>query len=401
MYYGAKDVIKSMLGMKIRTDMLRPDEFWAADGITFELRRGESLGVMGENGSGKSTLLRLLSGIYRPDKGRIELRGRVGALIAIGAGFHPLMTGRENIYLNGAILGMTRKEIESRLDSIVQFADIEDFLEAPVKTYSSGMYVRLGFAIAISAEPDILLVDEVLAVGDVNFQKKCYERLIELRRKGTSIVFVSHQPSAIQRLCTKCLVMMHGGTAFYGNTREGVQKYFTELSHSNLRKNLRAETVGVGDVVFSDVRVYQEGGDKDDPNIEFGKNFVIEFRYKFLKKKTDTNQMRVTIRTFEGRDVQKMYFHELPFFDDHAYPNEKVLPIDDQGTGRITVLNPRLFPQTFIVDIASLPVDMAVHLGGIANAATFNVIPPLSEKMYFEYGNLTVTEFEYRVQLSS
>ena len=212
-------------------------------------------------------------------------------------------------------------------------------------------------------------------------------------------MLVSHQPSAVERLCTKCLVVMHGRTAFYGNTREGVQKYFTELSQSNLSKSLRAKTVGVGDVVFSEVRVYQEGGEKDNPNIEFGKNFVIEFRYKFLKKKTDANQVRVTIRTFEGRDVQKMCFHELPFFDEHAYPNEKVLHIADQGTGRITVLSPRLFPQTFVVDIASVPVNMAVHLGGIANAATFNVIPPSSQKMYFEYGNMTVTQFDYDVQL--
>ena len=151
MYYGAIDTVRSMLGVAYATDQLRKNEFWALDDICFELRKGEALGIIGANGSGKSTLLRLITGIFPPDKGRIAFKGRIGALIAVGAGFHPYMTGRENIYLNGTILGMTRREIDAKLDAIIDFADIGDFLEAPISTYSSGMRVRLGFAIAVTA----------------------------------------------------------------------------------------------------------------------------------------------------------------------------------------------------------------------------------------------------------
>lgn len=209
MYYGAVDVIKSMLAIETRTDVLRPDEFWAVNDISFELKKGEALGVIGANGCGKSTLLRLLNGIYMPDRGRSKSR-RIGALIALGAGFHPLMTGRENIFLNGAILGLSRQQLDAHYREIVDFAEIGDFLDAPVKTYSSGMHVRLGFAIAIHADPQILLVDEVLAVGDANFQKKCFDKLLQLREKGTSLIFVSHSMSAVERLCTECLLLKQG-----------------------------------------------------------------------------------------------------------------------------------------------------------------------------------------------
>jgi len=192
MYYGALDVFRSMLSIETQNDVLRLDEFWAVDDISFELKEGQALGLIGANGCGKSTLLRLLNGIYMPDRGRIEIQGRIGALISLGAGFHPLMTGRENIYLNGTILGLTRQQLDRSFEEIVDFAEIGEFLEAPVKTYSSGMYVRLGFAIAIHAAPRILLIDEVLAVGDANFQKKCFDKLLELRQEGTALILVSH-----------------------------------------------------------------------------------------------------------------------------------------------------------------------------------------------------------------
>jgi len=397
MFYGSVDVIKSMLGMNIETNTLRKDEFWAVDNVSFELKRRKSIGLIGVNGSGKSTLLRLLNGIYQPDKGRIELRGRIGALISVGAGFHPLMTGRENIYLNGAILGMSKTEIDKKFDEIVDFAEIGEFLDAPVKTYSSGMYVRLGFAIAVQAEPDILLVDEVLAVGDANFQKKCFDRILDIRKNGTSIIFVSHSVSAVERLCTECILMKHGKQIFWGNTRECVQRYFHEINQDNLLRASGPQTFGIGDVVFSNVYVYQENGDRADPNIEFGKNIIIEFDYKFFMKESNKNQVRVTIRTFEGRDVQKFLFQESSFIDDVIYPNEKIIPLKREGNARIKIVNPKLFPQTFRLDVGVAPLDKDVHLGGIANAAFFNIIHPTSEKMYLEYGNMTVTEFDYEV----
>jgi len=400
MYYGATDVIRSMIGIGTKTNVLRADEFWAADDVSFELKRGKSLGIIGVNGSGKSTLLRLLNGIYQPDKGRIKIQGRVGALISLGAGFHPLMTGRENIFLNASILGMRKDEIKRRFDEIVDFAEIGDFLDAPVKTYSSGMYVRLGFAIAIHAEPDILLVDEVLAVGDANFQKKCFERILDIIKNGTAVIFVSHSMTTVERLCTECILMKHGKQVFWGNTRECVQRYFHEIGQDNLLKSLQPQTVGIGDVVFSDVYVYQEGCDRNNPNIEFGKNIIIEFNYKFSKKESNNNQFRVTIRTFEGRDVQKFLFQESSFIDNVVYPNEKIIAFKKEGTARIKVLQPRLFPQTFRLDVAAAPLDIDVHLGGVANARIFNIIHPSTDKMYLEYGNMGVNEFDYSVEVN-
>ncbi len=397
MFYGAKDIARNMMGLSCHPGSLRDGEFWAVDEVSFELNRGETLGIIGPNGSGKSTLLKILSGIFMPDKGEIEIKGKIGALIEVGAGFHPMLTGRENVYINGAILGMNKDEIDRKFDDIVEFAGIGDFFDAPVKHYSSGMFVRLGFAIAIHAEPDVLLVDEVLAVGDANFQKKCFEKILEIRDKGVSIIFVSHSMSTVERLCTKCVLMKNGKQLFYGNTRLGVQEYFREFSVDNLEKAPQAKTVGVGEVTFSNVYVYEEGKDKKNPNIEFGKNIVIEFDYEFLNKKENNNQFRISIRTFEGRDVQKILLMECPFNDNIVYPNEKIVATGKKGTIKVKVLDQKLFPQTFRLDVAVTPVDKDIHLGGIANAATFNILHPTTEKMYLEYGNMTVTEFDYEV----
>src|SRR5208282_3348963 len=177
------------------------EEFWALRNVNFEVRKGEVLGIIGRNGAGKSTLLKILSRITEPTTGRVTLRGRVASLLEVGTGFHPELTGRENIYLNGAILGMTRAEITRRFDEIVAFSEVEKFLDTPVKRYSSGMYVRLAFAVAAHLEPEILLVDEVLAVGDLAFQKKCLGKMSEVARGGRTVVFVSHNMPSINRLC--------------------------------------------------------------------------------------------------------------------------------------------------------------------------------------------------------
>lgn len=397
MYYGAIDVIKSMAGINTRTDLLRINEFWAVNDISFVLERGKSIGLIGANGSGKSTLLRLLNGIYQPDRGRIEIRGEVGALIALGVGFNPLMTGRENIYLNATVLGMSKKEIDKKFDEIVDFAEIGEFLDAPVKTYSSGMYVRLGFSIAIHAEPDLLLVDEVLSVGDANFQKKCFDKILNMINKGTSIIFVSHSVSAVERLCSECLLLKHGKQLFWGPTRECIQRYFYEISQDNLLKTSEHQTFGIGDVLFNNVYVYQEKGNKNNPNIELGRDIVIEFDYKFLNNKSNKNQIRIVIGTFEGREVQKLFLQESSFIDNVIYPNEKIIPLKKEGTIKIKIINPKLFPQTFRLHIGISPLDMDVHLGGVINAALFNIIHPNYEKRYLEYGNMTVTEFDYQV----
>ena len=192
MIYGVKDIGRNMFGLSSHSEKLRKNEFWAVDDVTFEIKKGETLGIIGANGSGKTTLLKMLNGIFWPDKGKIFVNGRVGALIQVGAGFHPMLTGRENVYINAAILGMSKKEVDEKFDDIVEFADIGNFLDTPVKFYSSGMFVRLGFAIAVHCEPNILLVDEVLAVGDEGFQNKCFNKIGELKKKETTTILVSH-----------------------------------------------------------------------------------------------------------------------------------------------------------------------------------------------------------------
>lgn len=228
MAYGFIDMTKNLLGRPTNQSKLRKGEFWALEDISFELKKGEILGIIGVNGSGKSTLLRVLTGIFPPDKGKIIVKGRIGALIAVGAGFHPHFTGRENIYLNGVVLGMTRKEIDEKFQDIIQFADIGNFLDAPVSTYSSGMKVRLGFAIAIHSVPEILLIDEVLAVGDISFRKKCMEKIEEIKHQ-CSIIFISHNMNQVERICDKVILMDKGKVLCEGNAQEVINRYYDQI----------------------------------------------------------------------------------------------------------------------------------------------------------------------------
>ena len=202
------------------------EEFWALKDVSFEIRRGERVGIIGRNGAGKSTLLKILSRITEPTTGRVEIRGRVASLLEVGTGFHPELTGRENIYLNGAILGMTRREIRSKFDEIVDFAEVEKFLDTPVKRYSSGMYVRLAFAVAAHLEPEILVVDEVLAVGDASFQKKCLGKMEDVAEKeGRTVLFVSHQMAAIKNLCNQAILLKSGSLDYCGDFQSVIDLY--------------------------------------------------------------------------------------------------------------------------------------------------------------------------------
>lgn len=201
------------------------EEFWALKDVSFEVAQGEVVGIIGRNGAGKSTLLKILSRITEPTVGRVTLDGRVASLLEVGTGFHPELTGRENIFLNGAILGMTRQEIRGKFDEIVAFAEVERFLDTPVKHYSSGMYVRLAFAVAAHLEPEILVVDEVLAVGDAEFQKKCLGKLKEVSSKGRTVLFVSHQLDTIRSLCTRAIQLHSGGVKMIGEVSEVITSY--------------------------------------------------------------------------------------------------------------------------------------------------------------------------------
>ncbi|HEY0890732.1 MAG TPA: ABC transporter ATP-binding protein [Nocardioides sp.] len=199
------------------------DTFHAVDDVSFEIEQGESIGLMGLNGSGKSTLLKMINGTMRPDAGTVLTRGRIAGLIATGAGFHPQLTGKENIFLNAAILGMSEKETARKFDDIVEFADIGRFLDTPVGNYSSGMYSRLGFSVAVHVDSDIFLADEVLAVGDKPFKKKCMAKMQEIRRSGVTLVYVSHAAASVQRMCDRVIVLEKGKLGFDGPTDEGIR----------------------------------------------------------------------------------------------------------------------------------------------------------------------------------
>jgi lipopolysaccharide transport system ATP-binding protein len=201
------------------------EDFWALRDVSFEIKQGEVLGIIGRNGAGKSTLLKILSRITEPSKGRVRIKGRVASLLEVGTGFHPELTGRENVFLNGAILGMSRAEIKKKFDEIIAFAEVEKFLDTPVKRYSSGMYVRLAFAVAAHLEPEILIVDEVLAVGDAQFQKKCLGKMQDVSKGGRTVLFVSHNMDAVQRLCVRALLLKDGGILVDGEIRRAIVEY--------------------------------------------------------------------------------------------------------------------------------------------------------------------------------
>jgi lipopolysaccharide transport system ATP-binding protein len=229
LFYGIRDITAELVGMRQPTNQLRREEFWALKDVNLELRRGEALGLIGVNGSGKTTLLRIISGLIKPDTGRVMVRGQVAPLIALGAGFSPILTGRENIYANMSILGLSTQEINERFEAVVAFAEIGEAIDAPVQSYSSGMAARLGFSCAIHTDPEILLIDEVLAVGDIQFLAKCHRRLHELREKGTAFVLVSHNPQAILSMCQQSIYLQKGHVIAFGDTETVMNQYEEDL----------------------------------------------------------------------------------------------------------------------------------------------------------------------------
>lgn len=251
MLYGASDLARGFFGRPPRDVGLRSGEFWSLQDISFQLRRGECLGLIGPNGAGKSTLLKILNGIIAPDRGRVEIARRVGAFIEVGAGFHPMLSGRENVFVNGALLGFSKQEIATKFDDIVDFADIGAFIDSPVRHYSSGMYVRLGFAIAAQMEPDVLLIDEILAVGDAGFRSKCYNCIGKLA-KHAAIVFVSHAMPAISRLATQALVIDRGVMAFHGQTAAAIAHYQRLFDHHRQPSRQGLGSVSICSIRFLD-----------------------------------------------------------------------------------------------------------------------------------------------------
>lgn len=298
------------------------EEFWALRDIDFEIKRGDRVGIIGRNGAGKSTLLKVLSRITEPSMGRVEIHGRVASLLEVGTGFHPELTGRENIFLNGAILGMTRAEIKKKFDEIVDFAGVEKFLDTPVKRYSSGMYVRLAFAVAAHLEPEILVVDEVLAVGDAEFQKKCLGKMEEVsKNEGRTVLFVSHNMSAISTLCNSGIFLASGQVKINGRIDDIIFQY----QNGGDTKNNEWQ----GDAGDNQVRLLHTSISPVKGQFHTGSDLLIKIKFKVLE---------------EVRSLV-VGFHLLSIFDEHlAY-----CLVDDFNPEPIEIYSPNLYERTFLI----------------------------------------------------
>ena len=256
------------------------EEFWALKDVSFEIKQGDRVGIIGRNGAGKSTLLKILSRITEPTCGRIGINGRIASLLEVGTGFHPELTGRENIFLNGAILGMSRSEIQRKFDEIVDFAEVEKFLDTPVKRYSSGMYVRLAFAVAAHLEPEILIVDEVLAVGDAQFQKKCLGKMKNVASEGRTVIFVSHQVAAISNLCSSAIMLQSGELIYYGKTEYAIKCYLegSIQSQQKVEGNLQAFRPSWAKPLITSTRVLGPNG-REQTSFPLGSDISFEMTF--------------------------------------------------------------------------------------------------------------------------
>jgi len=322
---GGASVVRKVLSLR-----KRKEDFWALKDVSFEVHRAEALGIIGHNGAGKSTILKLLSRITTPTNGEIMINGRLSALIEVGSGFHPELTGRENVYLNGSILGMRRREITKKLDSIVEFAELRQFIDTPVKRYSSGMYVRLGFSIAAHLDPDILLLDEVLAVGDASFQRKCIQRITELKKNGTTIVFISHDLRAVQQLCDRVILLKKGQIEANGDPAETIALY------QSLSSQLSERTAGgigqkpTGEAVVTSLTFYDEN-DNECLTFETGKPLKAVLNYRVDKPLTDVI-FEVQFYSQEGR-LQSFFSSETLGRSIDVEPGEGSIVFDCSSVG--------------------------------------------------------------------
>ena len=288
LWYGMKDLGAELIGRNNSHRELRKDEFWALKDVSFDLKRGDTLGLIGRNGAGKTTLLRMLNGLIKPDSGRIEIKGRMQALIALGAGFNPILTGRENIYVNASVLGIRKAEVDCRFDEIVDFSGIEEFINTPVQSYSSGMAVRLGFAVAAHMDPDILLVDEVLAVGDEGFQSKCLNKIGELKKKGTAIILVSHNMHTISTFANEVILMNNGKHEQFNNVADGIKAY-RRLFIANDNFHIQQFRTGNKKIKFHLEHINKQ-------TLYPGDSFSIYLRYESLEQYDDA-EIDIAIRS--------------------------------------------------------------------------------------------------------
>jgi lipopolysaccharide transport system ATP-binding protein len=372
-YTALRDVIsrkaKNISGL--HKAKIAKEEFWALKDVSFEINKGEAVGIIGRNGAGKSTLLKILSRITEPTTGRIEINGRIASLLEVGTGFHPELTGRENIFLNGAILGMSRAEIKSKFDEIVDFSGVEKFLDTPVKRYSSGMYVRLAFAVAAHLEPEILVVDEVLAVGDAEFQKKCLGKMDEVAKsQGRTILFVSHNLPAVQQLCTHSVWLNNGRVEAFAETPEVIEKYLSVKKEvKDFKKNSEKEAYISGFKVYGKNNALVLPGkpcvfelsltsQKQLPQLHFGVGVNDRLGSRIFTLFTRYNDQGVPIK--EG--VNKIYCEvdALPLkpdlYDVHLFAGTEFEALDYIGSGLEFEVNPSPFFEFIMPDNTQGPV---------------------------------------------
>ncbi len=364
----AKKKVKEIAGIDTKED------FWALRGVEFNVEPGEVIGIIGRNGAGKSTLLKILTGITPPTEGEIRMRGKVASLLEVGTGFHPELTGRENIFLNGAILGMTRKEIARKFDDIVAFAGIDKFLDTPVKYYSSGMYVRLAFSVAAHMEPDILLVDEVLAVGDAEFQKKCLGKMEEVTKKsGRTILFVSHNMAAIKSLCKKTILLEKGKIRMLGETEDVVNYYLNETGSKTTEAIWNnGQKPGDSVAILHSARVIDENHNKI-PYAVASQKIGVEFTYEILEK-GHVPIPNIHIFTANGERA----------FMSHEEFNEKLGIV---GKHRATMWIPEnlLNEGTYVVQLVlSTMMPLIIHFSQ-QEALVFSIIPDIMNARKLDY----------------
>jgi lipopolysaccharide transport system ATP-binding protein len=295
-----RDLIPALAGKifkRERENELAQREFWALNDVCFQVERGEALGIIGNNGAGKSTLLKILCGIMKPTKGVIRVNGKLSALIEVGAGFHPDLTGKENIFLNGLILGMSRQEVKQKFDEIVDFSGLEDFIDTPVKRYSSGMYARLGFSVSAHINPDILLVDEVLSVGDWAFQRKCADKMGALIKSGVTIIFISHNLGAVTSLCNRCILLEHGKVIKTGSSDDVVKSYLNDTTQASTAKSKSK-------VSISKVTVLKDGN--EESRFKAGDKIMVKVNVDSQIECNDMG-MHLELRNTNGNQVFEVY----------------------------------------------------------------------------------------------
>lgn len=397
--YGLIDSGRRLFG-RDKDSTLRPGEFWALNDVDFALNPGDALGIMGINGSGKTTLLRILNGTYGPDKGKVTLRGRIGALIAAGAGFSPMLSGRENVYISATLLGMAPHEIRKKFDEIIAFAELSKFIDMPVRNYSSGMSVRLGFAIAVISAPEILLVDEVLAVGDLNFQKKCFERIQALKNQGTTILLVSHSAGSVWAVCNKGLVLHQGISKGIMSVEDTCRAYdsnnMLERLHAvpntaevdEIPKEYGGLRGGAGTAYIAKVQILDENK-SPIASIEYGKSFYLRYHVTVSESIEDAllrilidSEINKAIAIIDNYEVHKTFLPMSP--GNHVYD--------------VFVKKPNLRPGVYFFSAAIIKREVGAHIFYEINHAQLAITHPQDSFFYADHRASVQLDVEYCVE---